>query len=87
MRPNYPLSHPSFYVWQMKHKLAVNDFPAFPALTLSPVVLPGAFIVVGTLYSVIYLSLSKDMARLCVLLINIRVRHLRIDVLRPKLKD
>lgn len=66
MRPNYLLSHSTLYVLQMKHKLAMNYFSAFAALTLRSVVLLGAFIVVGMLYLLNYLSLYKDRVRLCV---------------------
>lgn len=65
MRPNYLLSQLSLYVSQMKIKPAMNYFSAFPALTLRSIGLSGPFIVVGTLYLLIYPSLYKDRARLC----------------------
>lgn len=66
MRPSYRLSHPSMYVSQMKHKLAMNYFSSFPAPTLRSVELLAALIVVGPLYLFIFQSLYKDRVRLCV---------------------
>lgn len=66
MRPSYLLSHPSLYVSQMKHKLAMNYFSSVPAPTLRSVELSAALIVVGTLSLLLFLSFYKDRVRLCV---------------------